>query len=111
MFVYPNMRMRFDGHACAIGPEAINQRLSERRARAFHQRFLSFLKREHPDELSEFSKRVDPAVGYGESRPLHIEKLSGEVILIGDNNTALGRKFNRRIEIVIYTTKTPLENL
>ena len=109
MFVYPNMRMRFEGHACAIGPESVNQRLSEKRAKAFHQSFLTFIKNEHPQDFSELSSRLDLAIGYGESQPLHIEK-SDKVILIGDNNIPIGRKFNRRIEIVIYSTKGALKD-
>ena len=109
MYVYPNMRLRFEGHACAIGPASINQRLSEERAKAFLKGFLNYIKTEHSEDYKEFSYRVDPAVGYGESTPLQIEKSNGEVILIGDNDIPIGRKFNRRIEIVFYSTKGGLK--
>ena len=84
---------------------SINKRLSERRARAFHQGFIEYLRNEHLEEFDTFSARMDQAVGYGESLPLQIEKTNGEVILIGDNNSPIGRKFNRRIEIVFYSLK------
>ena len=104
LFEDPNMRMRLEGHACAIGPKAVNERLSKRRARSFHQGFLRFIKEKHPRDYLQFSERMDPPEGYGESRPLKIVRLNGQVILIGDNNSPIGRKFNRRIEIVFYST-------
>jgi len=89
MFVYPDMRVRFEGHACTIGPEGVNKRLSERRAKAFHSGFLEYLRNEHPEDFDTFSARMDQAVGYGESLPLQIKKTNGEVILIGKNNSPI----------------------
>ena len=48
-------------------------------------------------------ERLDRALGYGEDKPLTIERLNGEQILIGDNDKALGRKLNRRLEISFHT--------
>jgi hypothetical protein len=47
---------------------------------------------------------MDAALGYGEDRPLEIKRLSGESILLGNNQRSIGRKLNRRIEITFYLT-------
>jgi outer membrane protein OmpA-like peptidoglycan-associated protein len=72
----PTLVMTVEGHTDSIGSAESNQRLSEARARAAKAWFVE--------------AGIDPArvfaVGYGEDRP------------IGDNNTAVGRAQNRRIE-------------
>ncbi|MDZ7301631.1 MAG: PorV/PorQ family protein [candidate division KSB1 bacterium] len=107
MLADPNMRMRFSGHACAVGPEPVNLRLSRQRAEAFHQNFLRYLKLHYPQVYEKLLLRLDPARGFGENRPLRIERLNGEQITIGDNDKPLGRKFNRRLEIEFYYPSVP----
>ena len=101
LLVDPGKQMRFAGHACAVGPQNINDRLSKQRANRFHKGFLGYVKKQDQKYYQQFVKRLDPAKGFGENKPLAIERLSGERILIGDNNSSLGRKLNRRIEVVI----------
>jgi len=103
--VDPDKQMRFTGHACAVGPENINERLSKKRANRFNKGFLGYVKKQDQKYYKQFVKRLDPAKGFGENKPLAIERLSGERILIGDNNSPLGRKLNRRIEVVISSDK------
>lgn len=93
-------KMQFTGHACAIGSEKTNQRLSARRARRFHQGFVDYVEGRHTDGELDFLQRLAKAEGFGESTPLAIKRLDGTTILIGDNNSAIGRKLNRRIELV-----------
>lgn len=75
----PNIRVRFSGHTDAIGGDAYNQKLSERRARAVYR----WLKEAgiHPIQMEY--------IGYGETRP------------IAPNTTEEGRALNRRIEMEI----------
>lgn len=96
----PNMKMSFCGHACAVGPEVVNKNLSNQRARTFHSGFLSFMNTNHRDFYNLVVKKLAPAQGFGESEPLGTTRLNGDKILIGDNDQAIGRKLNRRIEIV-----------
>jgi hypothetical protein len=97
-----NMRMRFAGHACAIGPDPVNKRLSEERAKTFREGFLRHLQANYPQAYDKIVQRLDPAVGYGESQPLTIEYLNGDRKMIGDNEKPLGRKLNRRLEIEFH---------
>jgi outer membrane protein OmpA-like peptidoglycan-associated protein len=99
----PNKRMFFMGHACAIGPEDINRRLSRERADRFPQDFMNYIAAHHDTFSQTIAQRLDAARGYGEDKPLAIVRLNGEEVLIGDNNQALGRKLNRRLEISFYT--------
>jgi len=108
MFENKNMRMRFAGHACAIGPEPVNKDLSRKRAAAFREEFLRHLKVHYPQAFDKIMQRLDRAVGYGESQPLSIEYLNGERRVIGDNETPLGRKLNRRLEIEFYNVENAL---
>jgi len=98
-----NTRMRFVGHGCAIGPESINQALSEKRARDFHQRFLADVKAKYPDLYEEIKQRIDPPIGLGENEPLAFKSHSGDTILLGDNETPIGRQLNRRVMVHFYT--------
>ncbi len=97
-----NMRMRFAGHACAIGPEPVNMLLSKQRAETFRQSFVQHIKTRYPEAYQRIMARLDAAVGYGETRPLMLEYLNGDRQLIGDHNKPLGRKLNRRLEIEFY---------
>jgi len=95
--------MHFEGHACAVGPTEINNLLSEQRATRFHEGFIIHVKNEVPDFYPTVAGNISPARGFGEEKPLGITRLSGEGILIGDNQSPIGRKLNRRIEIVFST--------
>jgi len=99
----PNRRMRFTGHACAIGPEEINERLSKKRANRFHEEFINYVKKRHQEYFSQILERLNPPEGFGEYNPLSVERVNGERILIGDNTKPLGRKLNRRIELIFST--------
>ncbi len=107
----PSMKMKFTGHACAVGPVEVNARLSKKRANRFHQDFLEFVRNNHPSTFNHIASRIEPAEGYGEGSPLAIERISGEIILIGDNDKALGRQLNRRIEIIFYSDAEPWKNI
>lgn len=99
------MRFVFHGHACAIGPSEINDKLSRQRADFFEKQFRAYIKSQHPEYLQKISERLDPACGFGESNPLKLQKMESEPILVGDNENPLGRKLNRRIEITFYPKK------
>jgi outer membrane protein OmpA-like peptidoglycan-associated protein len=73
----PTIKVKIAGHADTSGPEAYNQGLSERRAKAVKAYFIS--KGIAPDRLIP--------IGYGESRP------------IATNDTREGRANNRRVEL------------
>lgn len=74
---YPQTNTVVEGHTDAIGTDAYNQALSERRANAVRDILVN--------EYGVGATRVD-AVGYGESRP------------VADNSTEEGRAINRRVE-------------
>jgi OOP family OmpA-OmpF porin len=74
---YPQTTTVVEGHTDSVGPDAYNQKLSERRANAVKQ----VLTQQYGVE----STRVD-SVGYGETRP------------VADNATEEGRAVNRRVE-------------
>ncbi len=96
-------RMCFVGHGCAIGPESINQALSEKRAKTFHQRFLADVKQKYPELYEEIKKRIDPPIGLGENEPLTFKSYDGKTIVLGDNETPIGRQLNRRVMVHFYT--------
>ena len=73
----PDLSIVIQGHTDAIGPEDYNQKLSEQRAQAVYEYFIS---------KGVSSERMQ-TVGYGESRP------------VADNSSAQGRALNRRTEI------------
>ncbi len=74
---YPNSKFTVEGHTDSVGSDKLNQTLSESRANSVRD----FLIKEgiSSDRLT--------AIGYGESKP------------IATNNTAAGKKQNRRVEI------------
>jgi outer membrane protein OmpA-like peptidoglycan-associated protein len=102
MLTEPTMRMRLSGHACAIGPDAVNMRLSQQRAEAFRQGFLRHAQETFPDTYEKILQRLVSVKGFGEGKPLGIDHLKGDVTIKGDNETPLGRKLNRRIEVEFY---------
>lgn len=77
MSQYPQTTATVEGHTDSVGPDAYNQKLSERRADAVRDVLVN--------EYGVSADRVD-AVGYGESRP------------VADNANAEGRAINRRVE-------------
>lgn len=78
----PGIRLTIEGHTDAIGTEAYNQALSERRAGAVRDRFVA--------GFGVPPGRIDIA-GFGESRPL------------AGNDSAEGRQRNRRAIAVVLT--------
>ncbi|OHC26125.1 MAG: hypothetical protein A3J71_04835 [Pseudomonadales bacterium RIFCSPHIGHO2_02_FULL_60_43] len=74
---YPQTTTTVEGHTDAVGSDAYNQGLSERRANAVRDVLVN----QHGIDSSRVS-----SVGYGESRP------------VADNDTDSGRAINRRVE-------------
>jgi OOP family OmpA-OmpF porin len=75
----PNATFEVAGHTDAVGSDAYNQNLSERRAGSVRSYLV--------DQGVDASRMT--AVGYGESQP------------VADNGTAAGRAENRRVELRI----------
>jgi len=99
----PDKRMRFIGHGCAIGSDKINESLSQKRAQQFHQKFLTDVKKRYPNLYTKIKKRLDPVKGLGENEPLEFKSDIGNIILLGDNDLAIGRQLNRRVMVLFYT--------
>jgi OmpA-OmpF porin, OOP family len=78
--IFPNPSVVVSGHTDAVGSNAVNQALSQKRA----ETVASFL-----EKVGGFDKSRLTAIGYGESRP------------VATNETAAGRASNRRIEVLI----------
>lgn len=76
---HPGLRLRIEGHTDAVGEDAANQTLSERRAAAV----VAYLVERHDIERS----RLESA-GLGETRP------------VAENDSPEGRQANRRVELV-----------
>lgn len=74
-----SFKLQIDGHTDFVGNDAYNQTLSEQRAASVR----AYLVSQGIDE-----NRISSA-GYGEARP------------VADNNTALGRSKNRRVEMTL----------
>jgi OOP family OmpA-OmpF porin len=74
----PTMTLQLEGHTDSIGTEVYNQGLSERRANAIKNALM---------ERNGVSADRINAVGFGEEKP------------IATNETAEGRKLNRRVEL------------
>lgn len=79
---YPQVSTTVEGHTDSVGPDAYNQKLSERRANAVRQVLV--------DQYGVDASRVN-AIGYGEARP------------IADNASKEGRALNRRVEAAVET--------
>ncbi|SDK77915.1 OmpA-OmpF porin, OOP family [Pseudomonas delhiensis] len=79
---YPATTTTVEGHTDSVGPDAYNQKLSERRANAVRDVLVS--------EYGVGSERVS-AIGYGETRP------------VADNASEAGRAVNRRVEAEVET--------
>ncbi|MBD3403312.1 OmpA family protein, partial [candidate division GN15 bacterium] len=78
--MFPDSRLRIEGHTDATGNQSTNRQLSEKRAYSVMQ----YLRQ----SMSLPAERVT-AVGYGSEKP------------VASNETADGRAKNRRIDIVI----------
>jgi outer membrane protein OmpA-like peptidoglycan-associated protein len=79
LLTYPNLKLEIDGYTDSTGSESVNQELSEKRADAVR------------DYLAQQGVPVSSMtpVGMGASNP------------VASNDTAAGRKQNRRVEVVI----------
>jgi hypothetical protein len=97
--------MCFNGHGCATGPESINIPLSKKRATYFQTKFLDDVKARYPDLFENIKQRNDAPQGSGESQPLEFRTLEGKTIILGDNETPLGRQLNRRVMVFFYTNR------
>ena len=75
----PDLKVVVEGHTCDMGPEAYNQKLSERRARAVHD----YLVRNGVNAANLST------IGHGELQPM------------ADNKTRSGRELNRRVEFKV----------
>ncbi|MEJ2139498.1 MAG: OmpA family protein [Gammaproteobacteria bacterium] len=83
--LYPGSVILVEGHTDSRGSDRINKLLSEQRAQAVANHFIS--------EMRVAANRL-LAIGYGSDKP------------IANNETAAGREKNRRIDLVI----TPVNN-
>lgn len=79
VLAHPGLKTQAEGHADSIGTDQYNQRLSERRAESVR----SFLVQQG------ITAEAVAATGFGESRP------------VATNGTAVGRRQNRRVELVV----------
>jgi len=95
------LTLRFEGHACVIGPEGVNARLSRRRARNFTRAFLEKVRQTYPDQYADIRRRIESPVGYGEKQPLIVKLQNYGQVKLGDNTTPVGRYLNRRISILL----------
>ncbi len=77
---YPDYKLRISGHTDSVGSSALNQSLSEGRAKSCYDYIIS--KGISPERVSY--------TGYGETRP------------IANNKYKSGREENRRVEFDIY---------
>lgn len=80
MSQYPQTTTTVEGHTDAVGSDAYNQRLSERRANAVRDVLVQ--------QYGVAADRVS-SVGYGEARP------------VADNDSEEGRAINRRVEAAV----------
>jgi len=78
---FPESSIVIEGHTDSFGSDALNQELSQQRADAVQDYLL---------RNSPISPGSITALGYGETRP------------VANNETAEGRRSNRRIDVVIY---------
>src|SRR5206468_9938639 len=79
LLAHPGLNLEVEGHADSTGSEQFNQVLSERRASAVRD----FLIQQGVHWASIAAR------GFGESQP------------VASNDTAVGRKLNRRVEMVV----------
>ncbi len=82
---YPDLRIEVAGHTDAVGPDSVNQRLSQERAESVRAYLL--------EHVAVSPDRIE-ARGYGEARPL------------ASNDTPAGRALNRRVEFRVLASGT-----
>jgi outer membrane protein OmpA-like peptidoglycan-associated protein len=79
VLAHPGLKLDVEGHTDSVGGDALNQRLSEERARAVQEYLIA--------------QGIGPAgvtaKGFGKTMP------------VADNATAAGRQRNRRVELVV----------
>jgi flagellar motor protein MotB len=46
--------------------------------------------------------RIEKPLGYGEREPLVIKLRNAGEVLLGDNDSPVGRFYNRRISVLLY---------
>jgi len=100
-----DMRLRFEGHACVVGPNDVNRKLSNERANVYTQAFKERLRAAYPDQYQEVWSRVDASIGYGEEVPMIVQLDRGRSVLLGDNNLPVGRYRNRRTTVMLYRVR------
>jgi len=83
--LFPDRKIRVEGHTDSVGSDTFNQTLSERRSQAVKE-YLA-------ERMDDKGASVE-SVGYGASKP------------IANNKTAEGRTQNRRIDIVLIAPKS-----
>jgi outer membrane protein OmpA-like peptidoglycan-associated protein len=79
ILVYPDLRLAIEGNTDSVGGDAMNQELSERRAKAV----LDYLSQQNIPVTSMTSQ------GFGKTQP------------VATNDTAEGRQQNRRVEMIV----------
>lgn len=79
ILVYPDLRLAIEGNTDSVGGDAMNQELSERRAKAV----LDYLAMQNIPSTSMTSQ------GFGKTQP------------VATNDTAEGRQQNRRVEMIV----------
>jgi outer membrane protein OmpA-like peptidoglycan-associated protein len=79
VLAYPDLRLAIEGNTDSVGSDAMNQELSERRASAV----LDYLAKQNVPTASMTSR------GFGKTQP------------VASNDTAEGRRENRRVELVV----------
>ena len=86
--IFPDYRVRIEGHSDSSGGTAVNLRLTQRRADAF-AKYLS-------EKCGVPTERLT-AIGLGEDHP------------IADNNFQVGRNRNRRIDTILLTREIAID--
>jgi outer membrane protein OmpA-like peptidoglycan-associated protein len=79
VLAYPDLHLQIEGHTDSIGSDEYNQTLSEKRAATVRDYLVS----------SGVNINNVVAEGFGKADP------------VADNNTAAGRKLNRRVDMVV----------
>ena len=79
VLAHPGLSLEVEGHTDSVGPEELNQTLSEHRAGAVRTYLIE----------QGLTENQLTAKGFGESLP------------VADNTTAEGRQKNRRVEIIV----------
>lgn len=105
MIGQPNFDIHFMGHGCATGPEKINDALSKKRAADFMNMFTTDLKNSYPNLAPQISAIINPPEGFGEYEPLSFKTEAGKLVLLGDNQSPLGRQLNRRVMIFFHSAQ------